>query len=124
VGMVPLSYRGRYVKFPLERNFNDWVIQVYASSNSSQDLRQIFTNWIQKINSGSNDIMNHTLVAKKWNIFYNDIFQKQSNSNYKNSVVMYNCFPIDISAMEMNNDTPDTFAEFTVTMSYDYTEHY
>lgn len=123
VGFVPLNYRGRNVKFPAERSFNDWGIQVYPSADTNQDLRRIFVNWIQILNSGKHDIMNYELVSPQWEILFNDINGSQSIPNgYKNRVVIYNCFPIDISPMEMNNEVPDQFAEFTLTMAYDYTE--
>lgn len=123
VGYVPLNYRGRNIKFPAERSFNDWGIQVYASSVSSRDLRGLFVNWIQQMNSGTHSVMNYTLVAPKWEILFNDINGTSSVPNsYSNKVEIYNCFPIDISPIEMNNDVPDQFAEFTLTMAYDFTE--
>lgn len=123
VGYVPLNYRGRNVKFPTERSFSDWGVQVYPSSENDQDLRNLFATWIQQINSGSHDVMNYELVADQWKIYFNDIDRQASTPmGYKNSVTMYNCFPIEISPMEMSNDTPDTFAEFTLTMAFDYTE--
>ena len=56
VGYVPLNYRGRNVKFPTERSFSDWGVQVYPSSENDQDLRNLFSTWIQQINSGSHDV--------------------------------------------------------------------
>ena len=37
-------------------------------------------------------------------------------------ITLRNCFPIDISAMELSYDAVDTFAEFTITLAYDYWE--
>jgi hypothetical protein len=123
IGYVPLNYRGRNIKFPTERSFSDWGMQIYPSSENPQDLRGLFATWIQELNSGLHNKMNYELVARKWKIYFNDITnQSSSPMNYKNSVTMWNCFPIEISPMEMNNDSPDTFAEFTVTMAFDYTE--
>ena len=123
VGYVPLNYRGRNVKFPAERTFNDWGVQIYPSSEQPQDLRLLFATWIQLMNSGSHDVMDYELVAPQWTIYFNDITNQQSAPlNYKNAVTMYNCFPIEISPMEMNNDITDAFAEFTLTIAYDYTE--
>jgi hypothetical protein len=122
LGYVPLNYRGRIIKFPAERSFQDWGMQVYASSDASVDLRKLFTNWIAAINNEDHTIMNYELVAGEWHILYNDIKNAttESSPGYNDFVTIVNCFPIEISPMEFNQDVTDNFAEFTVTMAYDY----
>lgn len=124
VGSINLNYRGRPVKFPAERSAADWAIQVYSSAYESQDLRTLFQRWIDFINSGNHDKMNWKAYAGEWVVSYNDMSATQSTSNYQTFCSLINVFPIDISPIELTNDATDVFAEFTVTLSYDYSEFY
>jgi hypothetical protein len=124
VGSINLNYRGRPVKFPAERSAADWAIQVYSSSLDSKDLRTLFQRWIDFINSGNHDKMNWKAYAGEWVVSYDDMFGSQSNSNYGKLCSLINVFPIDISPIELTNDATDVFAEFTVTLTYDYSVFY
>jgi hypothetical protein len=67
--------------------------------------------------------MNWTLTSPEpWIVSFNDMKDNstQSSDRFKESVEMWNCFPIEVSPIEMNNDVTDSFAEFTLTMAYDY----
>jgi hypothetical protein len=123
VGYVPMTYRGRNIKFPAERSFMDWGMQVYASNSKANDLRNKFIQWISLINNPDHTIMNWTLTSPEpWIVSFNDMKDNstQSSDRFKDSVEMWNCFPIEVSPIEMNNDVTDSFAEFTLTMAYDY----
>jgi len=124
VGLINLNYRGRPVKFPAERVAADWAIQVYSSSLNTKDLRTLFQKWINFINSGSHDKMNWKAYAGEWSVSYDDMFGSQSNSQYEKICSLINVFPIDISPIELTNDVTDVFAEFTVTLAYDYADFY
>ena len=39
---------------------------------------------------------------------------------YNKTMELYNCWPIDISAIDLNYEAADSFAEFTLTFAYDY----
>ena len=51
IGMIPVSYQGRVIKFTGERQFSEWSIQVYDVSNSatapSIDIRTQLEAWIE-----------------------------------------------------------------------------
>ena len=99
IGIIPVGYKGRPVKFSGERTYIDWVVQVYDSSVGN--LRQLFDEWINAMDT-------------------RDMSGTQSNSQYQKKISLVNCFPIDVSAIDLSYDVPDTFAEFTVTLTYDY----
>jgi hypothetical protein len=124
VGSINLNYRGRPVKFPAERSAADWAIQVYSSSLDTKDLRTLFQRWIDFINSGNHDKMNWKAYAGEWVVSYDDMFGSKSNSKYEKLCSLINVFPIDISPIELTNDATDVFAEFTVTLTYDYSVFY
>jgi len=124
IGYLPLNYRGRNIKFPAERSFMDWGMQVYGSNSPNKNLRGAFLEWMNNMNSSKHTKMDYDLVSPEpWQIYWNDMNGTESGKSYKYSAFLYNCFPIEISPIEMSNDLTDAFAEFTVTMVFDYVEH-
>jgi len=115
IGVVSLNYRGRPLKFSAEKAHSDWVMQIYSSNKSSYDLRKAFQSWMDAMNSSSHLTMDYELTSN-WAIYYN---QDLKSNTWVQNALMINCFPVDISPIELTNDTPDVFAEFTVTMTYD-----
>lgn len=120
IGMIPVGYKGRPVKFSGERVYQDWVVAIYDSSD--QNLREKFESWVQKMDMKNAHEINYNLASSEWGIEYMDMIpgQTQSDSNYRKKITLVNAFPIDISPMEMSYDVNDTFAEFGVTIAYDY----
>jgi hypothetical protein len=121
IGMIPVGYKGRPVKFSGERTYSDWVVQIYESS--VVDLRERFEQWIDFMDSRNDHEINYNVSSSQWSIFYDDVNGTQSDSKYKKEIRLINCFPIDVSPIEMSYDVPDTFAEFTVTIAYDRWEY-
>jgi hypothetical protein len=115
IGIVPMNYRGRKINVPAERGFSDWAITFYSSHDNQNDFRFLFENWLNGINSGWHTNMNYTLTSN-WEVSYGDT----DNINFNKKFYLINCFPSDISTIEISNDVSDTFMEFTVSMTYDY----
>jgi hypothetical protein len=121
IGVIPVGYKGRPIKFSGERSYTDWIVQVYDSS--TKDLRKRFDDWIQKMDQRNNHEINYNVASKNWIIDYMDMTGTSSNSQYQRSIKLINCFPVDVSPIALDYDTPDTFAQFTVTLTYDYWEY-
>ena len=125
IGVIPVPWMGRVTKFSGERTYADWTIQVYDSSSSSEDLRSAFELWIEYMDGRDNHIIRYNQTAI-WKVFFQDITNAVSTqgnpdaSGAKKTVSLVNCFPVDISPIDLSYDLVDTFAEFTVTLAYDY----
>lgn len=120
IGIIPVGYKGRPVKFSGERTYTDWAVQVYDSN--IVDIRQRFEDWIELMDNRREHEINYNLTSD-WEVLYQDIAGTQSNSNYNKRIKLVHCFPVDISPIELSYDVPDTFAEFTLTLTYDYWEY-
>lgn len=118
IGIIPVGYKGRPVKFSGERTYSDWVVQVYDSSVGN--LRQLFDEWINAMDTRDTHEINYNNANSNWTVEYMDMSGTQSNSQYQKKISLVNCFPIDVSPIDLSYDVPDTFAEFTVTLTYDY----
>lgn len=117
IGIIPVGYKGRPVKFSGERTYTDWAVQVYDSSVA--DIRGRLEAWIESMDSRNDHEINYNLV-EDWEVHYQDMSGSVSNSNYNKKIKLINCFPVDLSPIELSYDTPDTFAEFTLTLTFDY----
>ena len=129
IGMIPVSYQGRVIKFAGERQFAEWSVQVYDVSNSatgteSVDIRTQLEQWIEDCDGANTHTQRFNNAAtSKWTVQFDDIDDNTSGGNgveYKKTMELYNCWPIDISAIDLNYEAADSFAEFTLTFAYDY----
>jgi hypothetical protein len=120
IGVIPVGYKGRPVKFSGERTYQDWVVQIYDSS--TKNLRDLFEKWVDLMDSRNAHEVQYNVANQPWTVEYMDMNGTESTSAYKRKITLVNCFPVDISPIEMSYDVADTFAEFTVTLTYDFWE--
>jgi hypothetical protein len=126
IGMIPVSYQGRVVKYSGERQFAEWSIQVYDSSSVSDvNLRKYFENWITLGDHPRTHKQQYNIASRTpWQVAFDDITGTAGGGDpaatYKKTLFLFNCWPIDISAIDLNYEAADSFAEFTLTLAYDF----
>jgi hypothetical protein len=118
IGMIPVSYQGRVVKFTGERQFAEWSIQVYDSAGPG--LRELFEAWIEQCDGANTHIQKYDNAAASWTVKFDDTGTDTTSGGFQKTMTLYNCWPIDISAIDLNYEAADSFAEFTLTFAYDY----
>ena len=116
---VPFS-AGRRYKAPGDRTFADWTTTVINDSNHK--IREALEN-LQKV-YGTTDYNSGTskTFAGGSGIEFSTILVEQLNQSGDSvySYTLENCWPSDISTIDLSYDSTDTLEEFTVTWSYDY----
>ena len=124
IGMIPVSFQGRQIKFSGDRQFGEWAITVYDSTIGN--LRKSFEGWIDKMDGFLTHKINYNVCDPIWQVLYND---GVGQTNPGGSLVtgqtgfkLYNVWPVDISPIDLSYDMVDSFAEFTITLAYDYHE--
>ena len=126
IGMIPVSYQGRVVKYSGERQFAEWSIQVYDSSASSNiNIRKYFEDWMTLGDNPETHVQKYDIASGgAWKIEFDDITLATTvgggTDTYKKPFYLFNCWPIDISAIDLNYEAADSFAEFTLTLAYDF----
>ena len=126
IGMIPVSYQGRVVKYSGERQFAEWSIQVYdASVSGGVNIRKYFEDWMTLGDNPLTHKQRYDIAsAGAWKIEFDDITQATTvgggEAAYKKPFFLFNCWPIDISAIDLNYEAADSFAEFTLTLAYDF----
>jgi len=129
VGIIPVMWQGRPIKFSGERVYGDWTLVIYeaAGKKSSHNLKAAFERWINAMDTRNTHEISYS-VTTNWDIYYDDIQTTrtgrpgQTPSNYSKHIKMINCFPIEMSPVDLSYDAENSFSEFTVTMAYDYWE--
>ena len=116
---VPFS-AGRRFKAAGDRTFADWTTTVINDSNHK--IREVLEN-LQK-EYGTTDYNSGTSKTRTGGTAteFSTILVEQLNQagEVVYSYTLENCWPQDISTIDLSYDSTDTLEEFTVTWSYDY----
>ena len=116
---VPFS-AGRRFKAAGDRTFADWTTTVINDSNHTirealEDLQREY---------GATDYNSETSKTRTGGTAteFSSILVEQLNQagDVVYSYTLVNCWPQDISTIDLSYDSTDTLEEFTVTWSYDY----
>ena len=130
VGVIPIPYRGRIVKFPGDRTYQEWtftVIDDAGDEHGSANFRRKFEGWHESFNMheenkvATTDVLNgtNTGVYTQWTVQQIDM---SGIPIADRKVTLVNCWPVEIGAIELTYDTADTLTEYSVTIAYDYLE--
>lgn len=114
---IEVQFRGRQLKIAGDRTFESWTVTIINDTDFS--IRNAMERWMNGINAHQS---NTGLVNP---IDYQaDLIVDQLDRN-GNSLKRYNfrgCFPVNISAIDVNYETVDTVEEFTVEFQVQYWE--
>jgi hypothetical protein len=114
---VPMG-GGRRYKIAGDRSYAEWTVTIMndsagASRKVMEDYQKLFVNTDMETPSLGN--RNTTARAT---VTVEQLTEDASIIGRKYELI--NCFPTDISAMDLSYDTTDALQEFTVTWVYDY----
>ena len=118
VGVVPVNYFGRELKFVGNRTFADWTISVINDEDFI--VRNAFERWMNGINSHNFNVRNPLALAPLGYSVDSDItqFGKQGNTLKKYRFV--GVFPTDVTPIDVDWGSNDTIEEFSVTLTYQW----
>jgi len=134
VGMIRVPFRGRIVKVPGDRTYEEWTFTMYdafgsgGDSSGGQNLehRDRFLKWHASLNDheanipkgswangGSIDLTDENTFTQ-WTVHQLDL-----QGDVKRSVELHNCWPTVVGELVLNYDSSDAISEFSVTLAYD-----
>ena len=118
VGVVPVNYFGRELKFVGNRTFADWTISVINDEDFI--VRNAFERWMNGINSHNFNVRNPLALAPLGYSVDSEVtqFGKQGNTLKKYRFV--GVFPTDITPIDVDWGSNDTIEEFSVTLTYQW----
>ena len=116
---IEVPFRGARFKTMGERTFEPWTMTVY--NDQDMQVRGFFEEWSNAMkgfvsNKGEQDP--DTLFGIV------SIFQLNMAGEYIGQPwVLHDCWPSDISAIDLSNDAEGALSEFSVTWQYQYWTH-
>ena len=117
LGTIEVPYRGRRIKLPGDRTFQDWSITVISDANMS--LRSAFEYWSAIFNSHVSNVTarNFMQFMPTWSVT-----QLLRTGDALRTYNFIGCFPSEIGAIDLSYENNDQIAEFPVTINYSWWE--
>lgn len=117
IGIAPVFYRGREVKIPGERQFQNWQITVINDTDFA--IRDAFESWMNSIN----DVKNNTGLTNPLAITTQmSVHQLDRNGTTIKSYTFTDVWPVNISEIQLAFNQNDQIEEFQVELAYGYWE--
>ena len=120
IGVVPVQYFGRELKFAGNRTFADWSITVINDEDFV--VRNAFERWMNGINSHRLNIRDPLGQTPNSYSVDSEVIQYGKNGDILKTYKFLGVFPTDVSAIDVDWSANDQIEEFVVTLSYQWWE--
>ena len=116
LGEVNVPYLGRMAKYPGDRQFEDWTIDIINDQGMS--LRNVFEYWNELFNSYAG---NTTSFPNPRGAFgAATVAQLSRNYQVVKWYQFFDLWPENVAAVQLGYDQNDTVSDFQVTFKYSY----
>jgi len=128
VGILRVPFRGRVVKVPGDRTYEEWTFTVMDGFAAKSEFRDKFYAWNEEFNLHQDNIpgplysngaggvdLDEADLFTEWNVQ-----QMGLNGAVHRCITLSKCWPTVVSELALSYDNADTIAEYTVTLAYDY----
>ena len=120
LGQTTAPYRGRNIKIPTSRTFEDWTITILSDRNMT--LRSKFEQWVDSINGSRDNIEQvQDAVTDLSAAFFTDWYVDQLDRSGKaiKSYQFKYCFPTTVSSVDLSAESEE-LQNFSVSLAYSY----
>jgi hypothetical protein len=120
IGQTVAPFRGRNIKIPTSRTFEDWSITIL--SDRGMVLRSKFEQWLDSINGTRDNVEQvQDAVTNLSSAFFTDWYVDQLDRSGKaiKSYQFKYCYPSSISSVDLNA-ADEELSQFSVTLAYSY----
>ena len=125
LGILRVPFRGRVVKIPGDRTYEEWTFTVMDGFDNNSEWRNGFVGWNAEFNlheenvpgsfgSGLGVDLDGPLF-ETWTVE-----QLGLDGGVGRTINLNKCWPVMISEIALSYDNADTISEYTVTMAYDW----
>ena len=112
VGVIDVPFRGRQLKVPGDRTFEDWTLTVFNDGEWS--ARSYFEKWMQVLQGHREPVRS---VAAT-DVYGNAVVQQLSRTGTAIATyTMEDIYPTNVAAIDLGFDTNDSVEEFQVTFA-------
>jgi hypothetical protein len=120
VGVVPVQYFGREVKFAGNRTFSDWSVNIINDEDFT--VRNAFERWLNNINSHRGNV--RSAAAGGPTSYGVDATVRHYGKTGKilKAYKFIGLFPTDVAPIDLDWGNNDSIEEYSVTFSYQWWE--
>ena len=118
VGTVPVYYFGRELKFPGNRTFADWTLQIINDEDFT--IRNAIERWMNTINSHAGNERSSNSVAPSSYSVDAEVIQYGKTGNELKRYKFVGMFPLDLAPIDLDWGSNDSIEEYSVTFAYQY----
>ena len=112
IGNVDVPFRGRQLKVPGDRTFEDWTLTVFNDGEWS--ARSYFERWMQVLQGHRQPVRSVSAT----DVYGNAVVQQLSRTgNAIATYTMEDIYPTNVAAIDLGFDTNDSVEEFQVTFA-------
>ena len=120
LGVVPVQYFGRELKFAGNRTFADWSITVINDEDFA--IRNAFERWMNGLNTHTTNVRNPAASTPLGYTTDGEVLQYGKNGDTIKKYKFVGVFPTDLTPIDLDWGSNDTIEEFSVTLSYQWWE--
>lgn len=120
IGMVPVYYFGREMKFAGNRTFTDWTLQIINDEDFV--IRNSLETWMNSINSNASNVRSPLAVGPSSYSVDAEVFQYGKAGNVLKSYKFVGLFPLDVAPIDLDWGTNDAIEEYSATFAFQYWE--
>jgi hypothetical protein len=120
VGLVPVPYFGRELKFAGNRTFQDWTVSIINDEDFV--IRNAFERWMNGINSHASNLRYPAAATQVGYTVDSEVRQYGKAGDVLKKYKFVGVFPTDLSPIDVDWGSNDSIEEFTVTLSYQWWE--
>lgn len=118
VGVIPVQYFGRELKFAGNRVFQDWTISIINDENFV--VRNAFEKWMEGLNSHQLNVRNPAALSSAGYTVDGNVTQFGKGGEVLKKYKFIGAFPYDLSPIDLDWGANDTIEEFSVTLAYQW----
>ena len=120
LGVVPVQYFGRELKFAGNRTFGDWTITIINDVDFI--IRNAFERWMAGINSHNLNVRNPAALTPSSYTVDGDVTQFGKKGDPLKKCKFIGLFPSDLTPIDLDWGSNDAIEEFSVTLTYQWWE--
>jgi len=132
LGILRVPFRGRVVKIPGDRTYEEWTFTVMdgftpGSGKPATEMHSKFVFWNSEFNMHEENIpgsnfgkgevvdLNSATLFTDWSVVMLGLDGSEGRK-----INLHKCWPVVVSEIALSYDNADTISEYTVTMAYDW----
>ena len=120
LGVVPMQYFGRELKFVGNRTFADWTVTIINDEDFI--VRNAFERWMNGINSHNLNVRNPIATTPLGYSVDGQVTQFGKAGNTLKQYKFVGMYPTDVTAIDVDWGSNDAIEEFSVTLTYQWWE--